>query len=89
MVCNTDTYIDGKDKKVLAIIGQDNWNLKKKRRYIKDKDGLVDILCFQDGCDHQFKFWDNVVAMLPKNSDSELGLGVHWGCKTIQCRKQE
>ena len=37
---------DGEDKKVLAIIGQDNWNLKKKRRYIKDKDGLVDILCF-------------------------------------------
>ena len=75
---------DGENKKVSAIFVKYNWTRKRKRRSITDKDGLVDIPCLFYGCDHQFKFWDNVVAVLPNNSNTELELVVHRGCKTVQ-----
>ena len=83
-----DNYY-GEDKKVSARIGQEKLNRKRKRRSKKDKYGLVAIPCFEDGCDHQFKFWDDFVTILPKKSNGGLDLGVYWGYKTIQWRNQE
>ena len=60
-------------------IGQSGWSRKRAVRKVKPKEGQIVVQCLEEGCAHEFLWWENVVALLPRTKDGNLDYSVYWG----------